>query len=341
MSKFIVGADISKDKINYALYFNGNVLLEREIENNIKAITKFLSEIKAFIKHYNKQHQLDGTLIFVMEYTGIYNNILVSCLQNKNITMYIVPGIVIKHSSGIIRGKSDKIDAQRIADYAFRHFDKMHEFKPNSATISTLKSLSSQREKLIKVRTQLTQSKVDNKKFMDDKTYKLIDASMVKVVEQLDVSIKDLDNQMLELVRKDDDVNENFKNAVSVPGIGKTTAIALICVTDNFVKFSSAKSLGTYCGVVPHSKGSGILKGKDRVSPMCNKRMKTLLHMCALSSISRDNIFATYFEQKVTKDKKNKMLALNNVRNKILKTVYACVKNKMPYQKDFIYNNAA
>ena len=40
-------------------------------------------------------------------------------------------------------------------------------------------------------------------------------------------------------------------------------------------------------------------------------------------------------------DKKNKMLALNNVRNKIVKTMFACIKNKTKYQADYTFSFAA
>jgi len=123
--------------------------------------------------------------------------------------------------------------------------------------------------------------------------------------------------------------------------VGKIVAIAFICATNNFTKFQSAKALGSYCGVVPFGKESGIYKGRDKVSPIANKALKTLLHLGAISSISGKNAFAVYYQRKVTVDKKNKMLALNNVRNKIVKTLFACIKNKTKYTADYSFSFAA
>jgi hypothetical protein len=60
----------------------------------------------------------------------------------------------------------------------------------------------------------------------------------------------------------------------------------------------------------------------------------------AVASISGKNPFAAYYQRKVAVDKKNKMLALNNVRNKIVKTMFACIKNKTKYTADYSFSFA-
>ncbi|MBK9736532.1 MAG: hypothetical protein IPO92_16860 [Saprospiraceae bacterium] len=65
--------------------------------------------------------------------------------------------------------------------------------------------------------------------------------------------------------------------------------------------------------MVRNQEGS---KGKDKVSPIANKTLKTLLHLGGISKHWWKNAFAAYYQRKVNEDKKNKMLAINNVRNK-------------------------
>ncbi|MEZ4912110.1 MAG: transposase [Saprospiraceae bacterium] len=160
-------------------------------------------------------------------------------------------------------------------------------------------------------------------------------------MNELDEAIEKIEAKMLELIKNDKSINENYRIAQSVPGIGKIVAVAFICATNNFTKFDSAKALGSYCGVVPFGKESGRYKGKDKVSPIANKSLKTLLHLGALASISGKNAFAVYYQRKITEDKKNKILALNNVRNKIVKTLFACIKNNTKYKADYTFSFAA
>lgn len=64
---------------------------------------------------------------------------------------------------------------------------------------------------------------------------------------------------------------------------------------------------------------------------MANKKLKKLLHLCALSSIRYDPEIKTYYEKKV-EEGKHKMLVLNNVRNKLIHRICSCVRNNKRYE---------
>ncbi|MBK9736843.1 MAG: IS110 family transposase [Saprospiraceae bacterium] len=105
-------------------------------------------------------------------------------------------------------------------------------------------------------------------------------------MNELDEAIEKIEADMLELIKSDKSIYDNYKIAQSVPGVGKIVAVAFLCATHNFTKFETSKALGSYCGVVPFGKESGRYKGKDKVSPIANKSLKTLLHLGAVASIS-------------------------------------------------------
>ena len=63
---------------------------------------------------------------------------------------------------------------------------------------------------------------------------------------------------------------------------------------------------------------------------MANKKLKKQLHMCALSSITYNPEMKAYFNRKV-EEGKNKMLVLNNVRNKLIHIICACVRENRHY----------
>ena len=341
MLKFTVGADISKDKINFAIRFDNEYILEDEVENTTKALNKFIKHVVSLTKSKAKESEALFALEFVMEHTGIYGNLLIECLAGHKITTYVVSGLEIKKSTGISRGKNDKVDARRIADYAVRFKDKLRAFNMCDEAVEKLKILNTQRSQFVKMLTQLTQAEKDNKKFLGKDMSKLLASNMKPVLNEVNNSIEKIESEMLELIKDNEDIYNNYKIALTVPGVGKITAIAFICTTNNFTKFESGKSLGSYCGVVPFSNESGKYKGKNKVSSLANKKLKTLLHLGAISSIRGTNAFAKYYQRKIGEDKKNKMLALNNVRCKIVKTLFACIKNKTYYKGDYSFSFAA
>jgi len=58
--------------------------------------------------------------------------------------------------------------------------------------------------------------------------------------------------------------------------------------------------------------------------------MKKLLHTAALCAVTYYPEFKTYYERKINENK-NRILILNNVRNKLIIRVDAVVKNNRPY----------
>ena len=58
--------------------------------------------------------------------------------------------------------------------------------------------------------------------------------------------------------------------------------------------------------------------------------MKTLLSLASVSAIQHDSELKKYYKNKIEQGKP-KMVALNNVRNKLLARVFAVVKRGTPY----------
>ena len=71
MLKFTIGADISKDKINFTLRFLNDYLLEKEVENATSALNKFIKEVQSIVKSIVKEKKAEYSVEFIMEHTGI------------------------------------------------------------------------------------------------------------------------------------------------------------------------------------------------------------------------------------------------------------------------------
>ena len=109
----------------------------------------------------------------------------------------------------------------------------------------------------------------------------------------------------------------------------------MLYFTNEFKLYANAKQLACYCGVAPfeHTSGTSV-KGKSRVSNFANKRLKKLLHLVAMSTLSSNRELSQYYERKVGGGK-NKMLVINAIRNKILQRLCAVIKRGTPYQLEY------
>jgi len=67
---------------------------------------------------------------------------------------------------------------------------------------------------------------------------------------------------------------------------------------------------------------------------MANKRLKTALHMAALSAMKLDSDLKIYYERKVAEGK-SKMSVINAIRNKLVHRIFAVVKRGTEYQREY------
>ncbi|MEO1546998.1 MAG: IS110 family transposase, partial [Bacteroidota bacterium] len=137
----------------------------------------------------------------------------------------------------------------------------------------------------------------------------------------------------------DTELDRIFGLLLSIKCIGKQAAMFLLVHTDGFTKFDNARQFAAYCGIAPYPYQSGTsIKGRSRVSPMANKGIKSLLNMCALSSIRHNSEIKRYYDQRIAAGK-NKMSTVNIVRNKLVSRAFAVVNRGTPYVN--VYKHAS
>jgi transposase len=322
-----IGTDVSKKTLDFAVVENADVKLTYVSENSIKGI-------KEFFKAVGEEYELDlSKVVFCMEYTGIYNNHLLSYLHSIKANIWLGNPIHIKRSLGLVRGKNDKIDAKRIAMFAFKNRDEVQLWEPERKVIQELKALTGIRNRIIKSMESLTVPLNEVKSFVDKKTIALMKVSCKSSINALKKDLKGINRKILEVIKSDEKLNHLFKIVTSVENVGPVVATAVIIETNEFQKINEAKKFACFAGVAPFKYDSGTsVKSKARVSNMAKKPIKTLLHMAALGSVSRPGEMRNYFERKISEGK-NKMLILNAIRNKIVLRIFACVRKDSLFVK--------
>lgn len=333
--KYFFGVDTSKEKLDLVLAEGLTVLSNEEVENNYEAIKAWLlSKLEA------EKISIDQCCICI-EQTGIYCNPLIKVLLDLDAHFTVVHSAHIQLSLGLTRGKSDKIDAQRIAEYAFRFKDKLKAYEPRRAIVDRLDTLCKLRKKLLKMKNQLSVTLNGLAEFGEEEHCELFVKHSSKSLEAIELDLKNVDKAISKLIKSDDRLKELNSWLRSVVGVGEVTAPVVIVATNEFTNGFNAKQMCSFSGVAPFPNQSGSsLNGKDKVSHKANKYLKTLLHMCAMSAIQTDSDLARYYHRKIAEGK-SKMSVLNAVRNKIIHRMFAVVAGERMYEKEYVYRPKA
>lgn len=318
----VIGIDVSKKTLDVCL--KGKEIESLVINNNEKCFRVFIT--KLFDKYEPSQIHIG------FENTGMYNYVMYRVLEELQLNVYIFNPLDLHRSIGMVRGKSDKVDAQRIASYLFIHLPELvPSIVPNKRTL-LLKALFAKRKKLVAHRTAL---KTSNKELVS--TFGKIDAAALlttdnAVLVQIDKAIKLVEKQIQQILNEDEKLKQKVSYASSVQGVGPVLASYLAIKTNGFTVLTDPRKLACYAGVVPFKNQSGTsVYKRPKVSYMADKQLKKLLHMAAMRVIQLPGDLRDYYIRKV-KEGKNKMSVLNAIRNKLIARICSCVNNNKNYQ---------
>jgi len=322
-----VGTDVSKKTLDFAVVEQGEQKLTFNSENSIKGIEEFF-------KAFKKQHAFDlSNVVFCMEHTGIYNNHLLTYLTSIKAKIWLENPIHIKRSLGLVRGKNDKVDAQRIAMFAYKNRDEVKLWEPERKVIQILKALTGVRHRIIKSMESLKTPLDEIKSFVDKDTVRSIKQACKTSMDALKKDLKKINDKIQEVIKSDEKLSKLYKIVVSVENVGPVVATAMITETNEFRRFDNGKQFACFTGVAPFQYTSGTsVRGKAKVSHLAKKPMKTLLHLSALGAVSRPGEMKDYFDRKIAEGK-NKMSVINAIRNKIVLRIFACVKQNREFKK--------
>jgi transposase len=174
----------------------------------------------------------------------------------------------------------------------------------------------------------------DSEGFIEKADRKANQRACAASLKALKADLKSADKAITTLAQQDPELKRLFERVTSVVGISQTTAAEIIVSTNEFKAITDPKKFACYAGVVPFERSSGKRKGRPQVSHRANKKVKSLLHMGAMSAVQHCVQLKAYYERKVDEGK-NKMLVLNNVRNKIVLRIFACVREDRNYDENY------
>jgi transposase len=184
-----------------------------------------------------KQSRLDLLqTIFVMEHTGLYSFCFEKFLHEKGIRFSKVNAVDIKFSIGLTRGKSDKVDAARIARFGAEKQERLKIQTQISKALESLKMLSTSRDKLVRTRASLKTSVEEFRNIgMNDREPAL--RAQLKIIKCLDKEISILEDLIKVIIRQERELSKNYDLLISINGVGPVVATNAIIKTGNFTRF--------------------------------------------------------------------------------------------------------
>lgn len=309
--KQYVGVDISKDYFDVALP-----------EENHHSHHQFPNTPKGFKDLFKL---LSASSMVVMEASGSYYLQLAFYLHEKGISVSVINPLVIRRfcQMRMVRAKTDKKDAQMIAEYG--KTEQPAAWEPPKAYILELKQMQAVSTQLKKQQSALQRQKEAFKcsPFVSKVAQRSIDVLLqANKDEQLH-----LEKEMLRLIQEHH--GQMHQNIQTIPGIGKKAALLLIAISNGFTKFKTAKQLCSYVGVCPRIYESGkSVKGKAKITKMGAGKIRAILYLCSWSAIKYNKACRELYQRLREKGKPN-MVALIAVVNKLIRQAFAiATKNK-------------
>lgn len=317
-----IGIDVSKNWIDTRMHLARQ---ERRFDNTIGGYRKLIAWVGKNLLTPKE------SILFAFEHTGLYSYGLSCFLSSAGYHFTLIPGLELHRSMGIVRGKEDRIDATKIALYAYRRKDEIVPYQMPARIIDHLRHLLSLRDRLVVQRGGYQASLKENTRFLqknqDPDFFQIHD----RMIHYLGKQIDRIDLTLNHTIQQDQNINRLFEMICSIKGVGPQTAYYMIVLTHGFILFSEWRKFASYAGTAPFPYQSGTsTRGKTKVNHLANKKIKSLLHSCALSAILYNPEMKAYYNRR-SESGKSKMSTLNIIRNKILARIFAVATRGTPY----------
>lgn len=267
--------------------------------------------------------------VLCMEATGVYGEVLAHCLVANGYRVAIEPPLKVKRAFKPEGHKSDPVDTQQIAEYAYRFWDELSLWAPREAVLEQIQTLLTLREQFVAEKT----GHANALHALQRKAVRtpLAEALHAQAITELKGHMHTLEAEIRRLIDQDPDFRQLVGLLISIPGVGWLLAAHLLVVLQSAPEPCSPKSLAAFIGICPYEVSSGSSIHHTPTSRHYGPpALRKLLFLAAMSIATHNPQFRLYFLRKVHEGKP-KQLVLNNIANKLLKVIMAVVHSNTKF----------
>jgi len=225
------------------------------------------------------------------------------------------------------RSKTDPVDARVLGEYAARM--PLQPWAPPGAAALKLRGMTRAIDALVRTQTQ-----GKNRKHAI-----AVSAALPRVVAQelarhekyLAHRIEQLRKQARRLVEANAELQRQWQHLQSVPGIGETSALAILGELAVLPPTLDARQWVAHSGLDPrHHRSGSSIEWQPRISRAGNARLRAALYMPALVAVQHEPHLRRFY-QRLLAHGKAKLQALTAVMRKLLHGIYAMLHHDEDY----------
>lgn len=323
-----VGMDVSKDKINVCIDANFKnpkkaKQLEFILKNNESDFPEFLKKLK--------KAGINEDVQVAMEPTGIYHMPIATWLYEHGFKVVMVNPFNMKHfalSEGFV-SKNDKLDAQKLLSYVEKH--ELLPWAPKNKEIKELCCILTRINQLVAMRTE-EKNRIGNSEFGLE-LQKRMDNDIRPMINFINSEIKRLKADIEIILKSHPALLAERKRLANIPGIGKTTALALV-ILFNEREYPNARHVVSFVGLVPKENESGTHRGETPITKKGPAQIRAYLYMAAQAAARSNPLFKEKYQKQCLLGK-NKRSQLCIIMRKLLVVSYSVWRNQTVFDCDY------
>ena len=284
----------------------------------------FLGEASWPVKNSTKSLKnfiagLDEEVVIALESTGGYGDELVKLAFQAGKTVYVLNPRRVKRfrESLDYRAKTDRIDAELIAEYVKLHHKRLHAYEACPEPYASLKELSRKRTLLAQDRQKLAARM---------KSLKTFTTECKGVLRSFDAMLKSMDKEIAKMLQS----VPKTKAVLSVVGIGPLGAAACLGALGHH-SFRNAGAFVAYTGLDLRTSDSGQRKGRKRLSKHGDRVIRKLLYLSAMAA-SLTPTWRGYYLRKIQQGYK-RVQALVALARMLAKAVFGVFKTGQTFRE--------
>jgi transposase len=227
--------------------------------------------------------------------------------------------------SQLRRAKTDPTDAGGIAD--FLRTQTPVRWVPPPPEARQLQALVRRLDALLEMRTQ------EGNRL--ELAAAIVRPSIEATLTHLDAEIVGMKQQIATHIDQFPTLRTQRDLIVSIPGIGDTTAAIVLGELLDITRFSSAREVAAFSGLVPHVRQSGTsVRGRGTLSRLGAARLRKALYFPALTAI-RHNVPLHRFAARLRAAGKPKMVIVAAVMRKLMHQIYGVLRSGRRYDPTY------
>ena len=314
MHSFHLGIDVAKAKLDCALRLSDGKYKHKVFENNQNGFV-------ALCEWLDKQGAANPQVC--MEATGVYWEAVAEFLANKKLHVSVVNPAQIKAfgASRLVRTKTDKVDAQLIAEFCRER--QPEPWQAPSPSEQALRALVLRLEALQAMRTQESNRlEVAREVVRDD---------ILGHIQWLDAEIKALRKKIRDHIDGDPDLKNKQALLDSIPGVGESTIALLLAFGMHAGRFANARQAAAFAGLDPRQHESGTsVKGRPRMSKVGHAFLRKALYMPAMVTLYKTE-WGTRFRERLAASGKPPKLIIGAMMRKLIHVAFGVLKSEKSF----------